>query len=168
MKNAPAIIDIEASGFGGESYPIEIGFVLPDGRQQCTLIQPHADWQHWDSSAAAVHGISREVLIAFGKPPAQVAVWLNKNLAGLTIYSDSWGHDYAWLAALYQVANLTPSFKLEHLMLITPDVKAKRWQQIQKEIELELGLKRHRASNDALILQRTWMRLIESNVFEEV
>jgi hypothetical protein len=161
----PAIIDVEASGFGSRSYPIEIGFVLPDGRLECTLIRPEPDWTHWDAPAAEVHGITRELLMAFGKPADLVASWLNDQLRGTTIYSDSWGHDYGWLAVLFDAANLAPSFTLEHLVSIMPECNAARWSQVHREVELELGLKRHRASNDALILQRTWLRLMDSNQF---
>ena len=161
----PTIIDLEASGFGSQSYPIEVGFSLPNGRLECTLIRPEPSWTHWDDSAYAVHGITRELLLAFGKPADQVALWLNKQLKGMTVYSDAWGHDYAWLAVLFDAANLAPSFKLEHLASIMPECESARWNQLHQEIEMELGLKRHRASNDALMLQRTWVRLMESNVF---
>ncbi len=160
----PTIIDLEASGFGSQSYPIEVGFSLPNGRLECTLIRPEPSWTHWDESAYAVHGITRELLLAFGKPVDQVALWLNKQLKGMTVYSDAWGHDYAWLAVLYEAANLAPSFKLDHLASIMPECESARWDQLHQEIELELGLKRHRASNDALMLQRTWVRLIESKI----
>jgi hypothetical protein len=36
----PAMMDIEASGLDADSYPIEIGYVLPDGQAHCTLIRP--------------------------------------------------------------------------------------------------------------------------------
>ena len=47
----PACLDMEASGFGRHSYPIEVGFVLGDGQSWCTLIRPAADWTHWDPAA---------------------------------------------------------------------------------------------------------------------
>ena len=62
-------------------------------------------------------------------------------------------------------ANLAPSFKLDHLASIMPECEAARWNNLHQEIEKELGLKRHRASNDALMLQRTWVRLMDSNQF---
>ena len=34
----PDIIDIEASGFGPDSYPIEIGVALSSGEKYCSLI----------------------------------------------------------------------------------------------------------------------------------
>tara|TARA_B100000809_G_scaffold12879_1_gene11818 strand:- start:1149 stop:1406 length:258 start_codon:yes stop_codon:yes gene_type:complete len=38
----PFIIDVEASGFGAESYPIEIGIALAEGSKYCALIIPSA------------------------------------------------------------------------------------------------------------------------------
>lgn len=163
VPKIPTVIDLEASGFGSNSYPIEVGFVLPNGRLECTLVRPEPTWTHWDESAYAVHGITRELLLAFGRPVDQVASWLNKQLHNMTVYSDAWGHDYAWLAVLFDAANMTPSFKLEHLASITPECTSARWNQLHHDVEIELGLKRHRASNDALMLQRTWLRLLDSN-----
>ena len=31
LRIVPAVLDIEASGFGRDSFPVEVGFVLPDG-----------------------------------------------------------------------------------------------------------------------------------------
>lgn len=42
----PAVLDVEASGFGRYSYPIEVGYALPDGRVFCTLIRPEPHWTH--------------------------------------------------------------------------------------------------------------------------
>ena len=73
MPNAlPAIIDLEASGFGKGSYPIEVGFVLPEGAMFCTLILPPPHWRHWDEKAQAVHHISRDVLQSRGKPAPDI------------------------------------------------------------------------------------------------
>lgn len=40
----PTILDIEASGFGRGSYPIEVGFVAGDGTLFCGLVRPEPDW----------------------------------------------------------------------------------------------------------------------------
>jgi len=63
----PAIIDLEASGFGRGSYPIEVGYVLPEGGNYCTLILPAAHWLHWDDTAQQVHRITRDVLLSHGR-----------------------------------------------------------------------------------------------------
>jgi hypothetical protein len=111
----PCTLDIEASGFGPGSYPIEVGFVRDDGHSWCTLIRPEPGWTHWDGAAAALHGITRATLDAHGRPAAAVARALNEALAGTTVYCDGWAHDYAWLATLFDAARLRPSFRLENL-----------------------------------------------------
>ena len=42
---------------------------------------------------------------------------LNDQLRGRTVFSDGWAHDYPWLAALYEEAEMAPSFKLDSLLL---------------------------------------------------
>lgn len=59
--NAP-ILDIEASSFGAGSYPIEVGWVLADGRSRRALIRPRAGRTRWNPRAEAWHGIGRETL----------------------------------------------------------------------------------------------------------
>jgi hypothetical protein len=44
-SDPPAIIDIEASGFGPDGYPIEIGVALSSGQTFCALILPEPEWQ---------------------------------------------------------------------------------------------------------------------------
>ena len=50
----PYIIDVEASGFGNGSYPIEVGVVLNNGEKFCTLIVPAANWTHWDEEKCII------------------------------------------------------------------------------------------------------------------
>ena len=160
--NIPTVIDLEASGFGTGSYPIEVGFVLPDGSTQCMLIKPDEGWTHWDSKAEAVHGITRATLQAYGKSPLEVASQLNRSLAGQTVYSDAWAHDYTWLSVLYEAAGLVPTFKLEHLLVLMDECSKTRWNNARTSVENELQVRRHRASNDARVLQMTWLRLREA------
>lgn len=47
----PLIIDVDASGFGDTSYPIEVGVALEQGRKFCTLISPAPERTHWDEAA---------------------------------------------------------------------------------------------------------------------
>lgn len=151
----PPVIDIEASGFGKGSYPIEVGFVLPDGSSYCTLIHPEPDWQHWDASAEAVHGIGRALLARHGRRSREVALEMNRQLHGLTVYCDAWLQDYSWLGRLFDSAELIPSFALADLRsLLTEEDKA-LWQDTKAEVAARLKLRRHRASSDARILQTT-------------
>lgn len=154
---APTILDIEASGFGLGSYPIEVGFVTSEGQPWCSLVRPEPDWQHWDPQAAMVHGITREQLVRHGRSPREIAEVLNTRLAGQTIYSDAWAHDYAWLARLYDVADCSPHFKLDNLRALLTDAQAATWHEIKRSVAQRLGLQRHRASADAWVLQQTYL-----------
>lgn len=155
----PAILDIEASGFGLGSYPIEIGFVLPDGSSWCSLVHPEPDWQHWDPEAAAVHGILREQLVQHGRSPEALCALLNERLGGMTVYSDAWAHDYTWLNRLYEVAGVSPRFRLENLRALLNDQDAAQWHEAKRRVAQSAGLQRHRASADARLLQQTWLAL---------
>ena len=161
MSGTPAtcVIDIEASGFGRNSYPIEVGYVLPDGRAHCTLIRPTPQWTHWDPAAERMHRIERETLVQHGRPPAEVAAMLNRDLAGLTVYCDGWAHDYAWLGAIFEAAGSAPLFKLETVARLLDDSRLARLGALQREARAELGLSRHRASSDARALQLALTRL---------
>jgi hypothetical protein len=155
----PTVLDVEASGFGRNSYPIEVGFVLPDGHTFCTLILPQAHWTHWDEQAAATHHIPRALLHQRGQRVELVAQKLNSDLRGLTVYSDGWANDYSWLGALFDEAEMTPAFRLENLRKLLSETEAAHWHQVKAQITAERGAQRHRASADARLLQLTFQRL---------
>ena len=154
----PVIIDIEASGFGSGSYPIEIGLALSDASSRCVLVKPQTEWTHWDREGEALHRISRATLVRFGKPARDVAMELNELLRGKTVYSDGWGFDYSWLSRLYDSVAMAPEFRLETLASILSEQQMARWDSVKKQIFAELDFQRHRASNDARVLQLTYQR----------
>lgn len=154
-----AVLDIEASGFGRGSYPIEVGFVDAQGGAFCTLIRPEPDWLHWDASAEALHGISREALQSHGRPPAWVADQLNQRLAGQVVYCDAWAHDYPWLARLFDVAGRRLGFRLADLRALLSEDEAARWHPVLEQVRTEAALVRHRASSDAKTLQMALQRV---------
>lgn len=156
---APTVLDVEASGFGRNSYPIEIGFVLPNGHAFCTLIRPEAHWTHWDAQAEATHHISRALILQRGVAVPEVARAINAQLAGQTVYSDGWVNDYSWIGALFDAADMSPAFKLENLRALLDDAQADQWHAIKAQVSSERGTQRHRASADARLLQLTLLRL---------
>lgn len=156
----PCVLDIEASGFGRGSYPIEIGFVLPDGTAYCTLILPEQGWTHWDGDAERMHGISRSLLQRHGRSTGEVAAELNQRLAGHAVYCDNWAHDYAWLARLFESAAITPSFRLRHLRELLTEDAAEQFDDTRALVASNLQLRRHRASSDARVLQLSLARLL--------
>jgi hypothetical protein len=155
-----SVLDVEASGFGPGSYPIEVGWALPDGRTGCVLVRPATHWTHWDDAAERVHGIDRAMLLEHGRPPVDVALRLNAELGGLVVYCDAWGHDYPWLATLYEEAGLAPAFRLEPAARLLRDTQLGQLDEAHRRAFDELSVQRHRASNDARALQRA-LRMLQ-------
>ncbi len=155
----PAIIDLEASGFGRGSYPIEVGFILSDGQTYCTLIRPAEQWKHWDATAEKLHHITPEILAIHGRSALEVATTLNERLRGKVVYSDGWINDYSWLGRLFDEAGLTPSFKLENLRSLLSEAEAALWHLTKDAVLAETPQHRHRASTDARVIQQTGERV---------
>jgi len=154
----PHIIDLEASGFGRGSYPIEVGLALADGSTHCYLIKPHPRWTHWDKHSEKVHGIRREILHRHGLEVREVAAQLNRLLHGQTVYSDGWAFDSSWLALLYETAGLHQAFKIAQLQTLFTPRQYETWHRTHQQLAKELNLKRHRASSDAYLIQQTFLR----------
>lgn len=152
----PTILDFEASGFGYESYPIEVGLALSNGERFCSLIQPLEDWDHWDDSAALIHQISRNDLDRYGLPISDVCLRLNQLLRGQTVYCDGWVVDKAWLNKLYYAAYLKPTFSLSPIESIQSEEQQEIWAQVRDELLTKHTFDRHRASHDALLIQETY------------
>ncbi len=149
----PTVLDVEASGFGRGSYPIEIGFVEPAGALFCSLVRPAPGWVHWDPAAETLHGISRELLQRHGRPVDWVAAELNRRLAGQIVYCDGWAHDYPWVARLFDEAELNPTFRLEDVRTLLSERELGGWDHSLRALREELRPDRHRASSDARLLQ---------------
>lgn len=156
---APVVIDVEASGFGRGSYPIEVGLVLEDGTPHCFLVRPHDEWTHWDEATAKVHKIPREALFQRGLPVTTVAERLNEILDARTVYSDGWSFDRTWLALLFEFAGRLQRFKLESVRALLNEAQAEIWHPTVDAVTTELALARHRASADASIVQRALRRI---------
>ncbi|MGM0537474.1 MAG: hypothetical protein ACQEUN_16860 [Pseudomonadota bacterium] len=157
----PTLLDIEASGFGRGSYPIEVGLARADGSTCAFLIQPLTEWTHWDPKAELLHGISRGRLAREGYPVRQVARWLNDELGEVGIaYSDSWGYDNTWLSLLFHHAGMLPAFRLEALRILLSEAQQALWSQTKEAVIREQGIHRHRAGEDARLLQLTYLRTL--------
>lgn len=155
----PIIIDVEASGFGQGSYPVEVGVALADGSRHCYLVAPARQWKSWDEEAERIHGISRELLLTHGRPLQDVAWRLNELLRNKTAYSDAWSFDMSWIGKLYDAANMRQAFRVADIGELIDEGQHGRWAELKQQVAAELGLRRHRASGDARILQETWRRL---------
>ena len=164
MNDIPLIIDVEASGFGAGSYPIEVGIAMPEGSDFCRLIRPESNWTRWDEDTEKVHGITREILQSHGKPVIEVAEQLNEILDNKIVYSDGWGYDQTWLSLLFHHAGIHQRFQLEPLTAIMSDHQMRMWERTKWGVIREFNLQRHRASSDAKILQLTYLRSLETKL----
>jgi len=154
----PYIVDVEASGFGSRSYPIEVGLALELDERYCSLIIPAPDWTHWDTAAQKLHRIARETLRVHGKPLSRVAKDLNRILGESTVYTDGWSVDKPWITRLFNEAGVSRAFAVSPLERILTEAQMEIWHETKKEIISTLDLSRHRASTDAFIVQETFVR----------
>ena len=155
------MIDLEASGFGRGSYPIEIGYALEDRKIHTYLVRPQPEWDHWCESAEKVHGLSRETLSIEGRSCRELALTLNEQLKGKTLYSDAWSYDSTWLALLFDAAELVQRFRIETLSKLLSSCEMNQWQSTKQQVLKEMDVTPHRAGNDVKILQETFIRLTQ-------
>lgn len=112
------IIDIEASGLGVDSFPIEIAWKDPNtGDYDSFLIDPSSVdyWDDWDHNAACIHGISQDELTSRGVHPIVAVQRLNSQLCGSIAYSDGLGSDTMWLSVLFEAVGIDPTFEIRCL-----------------------------------------------------
>jgi hypothetical protein len=160
------IIDVEASGFGAGSYPIEIGCVLRDGRRLCTLIKPEPDWTHWDPKAQAMHGLTRSMIERAGRPIGDVCDWLNREIGPITVYSDAWHNDWGWINRLYDAAGRVPRMRVESLRAILMEDELAGWHDTVSRVRMRQRRRRHRAATDAATLQVAYVETLASTAVE--
>lgn len=163
----PTIIDLEASGFGKGSYPIEVGFITSENELGCCLIKPVTSWVNWDKSAEKIHGIDRSILEQKGKQIDEVALWLNDTFKGQTIYTDAWMNDMCWLGLLYEEADISQNFKIESLLSLLTEEEREIWTTTYQSVLAQSKLIRHRASNDAKLIQKTYLKIKQISFHED-
>jgi len=146
----PIVIDVEASGFGPSSCPIEVELLLEGGTPLCFLVCPHDEWTQWDEAATQVHKIPREAFYTRGLAVTAVAEHPDGILCTSTVYSDGWSFDRTWLAILFEFAGRIPRFKPESTPTLLDEAQAALWHPVVDAV----ALTRHRASADASIVQQ--------------
>lgn len=151
------IIDIEASGLNFASYPIEIA-VLVDDRRKSWLIRPQPEWQYWCDTAAALHGISRELLLNEGVEAATVAHELNEFMAGTIepLYSDAAYWDADWIDTLYSSVHQTREFYIESLFDLLDDQQQTRFKEKKERLAATGQFRHHRAAEDVEMIREAF------------
>lgn len=154
----PTILDVEASGFGAHSYPIEVGVARHDGEKFCRLIRPFDSWTYWDGKAQALHGISQHDLLQHGANPKEVCLQLNAFMGCSIAYSDGWVVDHPWLIKLYTAAGVDMTFQLRAIEYLLNERQMNVWTDTKTSVLAAHTLQRHRASSDAEVIQKTYVQ----------
>lgn len=150
----PIVIDCEASSLNQESYPIEVGFVMPDETVQSYLIRPVRGWTDWNEESSKIHNIPRDSLFKDGLSVVDVATILNEQLANQICYSDSVFHETFWIDRLFQAAKMDRNFEIQNLFFLFGNQQEKKF--FLKKNELFATRERHRAGVDAWVLQQAY------------
>lgn len=165
----PCFLDIEASSFARESYPIDVAWSDAEGEIQRCLVSPRhvPHWSDWDPAAEAVHGIDRERLLRNGWDPGYVAARIEEDLRGQVVYSDAPEFDRHWLRRLFGVVDRPLPCLIDHVDELLIEVM-RRPQEMVWEVTLRIeALKAelkpkmsggHAAGYDVGYLLQLWRR----------
>lgn len=162
-NRAAAFIDVEASGLGPHSWPIEVGWVFATGEPRSMLVRPAAHWSMnaWEKSAEVLHRITPQRLITEGHSAIDTALVLNAALGGMAVYSDAPDYDSFWLFRLYDAAGIKPNYQLADL----GDLLKPLWQGEPKDLVAmaqETSPHTHRAADDVVHLQTMYRIALEA------
>ncbi|MCW8886913.1 MAG: hypothetical protein OQK12_16935 [Motiliproteus sp.] len=127
----------------------------------CSLIIPHGDWTHWTEEAESYHHIPRDSLFKHGRSIDTVADDMNRLLQNQTIYTDGWVVDQPWVIKLFHQCRKQMTFRISPLEMILNETQMELWHETKQQVTEDLGIDRHRASNDALIIQQTYNCTLE-------
>jgi len=143
------IIDIEASGLGFDSYPIEVA-ALVNGKRKSWIIKPEPDWLFWSSEAEDMHGISRLQLVNEGMRARQVVAELSEFIehSDGILYSDAAYWDTDWIETLYIAVNQLRLFHIESIYELLDDKQSLVFNKNKLKLSKSGKYRQHRAKED--------------------
>ena len=149
-----AFIDLEASGLGPKSWPIEVGWGFHGWPARSMLIKPAVNWslEAWEKSAEELHGISPDKLVQGGTPPLEVALVLNAAFANADVYSDAPSFDGFWLYRLYEAAGVRANFRLHSLANLINELTTSTPTELSAKAQ-QIAPHTHRALEDVKHMQ---------------
>jgi hypothetical protein len=149
-----AFIDVEASGLGARSWPIEAGWAFSAGEATSYLIRPDPAWaaEAWDPRAEALHEISKQELERDGRAPEAVCGDLNAGLRGVEVYSDAPDWDGFWLHRLFSTVGLKQEFAVLDFATMIRAFAGDDWERFVERAN-HIAPRRHRAGADVMHLQ---------------
>jgi DNA polymerase III epsilon subunit-like protein len=174
MVNPVPVIDLEASGLSENSFPIEVGIYVEEYGQvisESWLIKPVDIWLNdgqWSDAAFNIHRISKDTLIKEGIDGYKVCNILNQLLGDMIIYSDAPDHDQMWLSKLFNYWNIEQLFYLDYILDYEYQYYKKQlfnmsfqeWNESKADVVKEFNLTKHRAKDDALMLNKAFQKII--------
>ncbi|MEO1252396.1 MAG: hypothetical protein AAFW81_08630 [Pseudomonadota bacterium] len=149
--SAIAFIDLEASGLGPASWPIEVGWCFVEGAPSTFLIKPDAGWsdEAWEPAAEALHGVARTNLDVDGVATGEICTALNAALKDAVVYSDAPDWDGFWLYRLFAAAKMRQRFELRDFAELFAAILPAEFE-AAKVAASDLAPHRHRAAADVL------------------
>lgn len=150
-------IDIEASGLGIDSYPIECGWTVWNGEGDATLInhQPWLESSYWDSQAELLHGISKESLKDAPDAKTALKIITDKTQEGI-LFSDCPKMESIWLSLLSSASQDRMKWTIhDATSLFGKSLKDERMANSIMEKFKTTG-HHHRAQGDSLVLWKVW------------
>ncbi|MDO6565106.1 hypothetical protein Q4488_17150 [Amphritea sp. 1_MG-2023] len=138
-------LDLEASGLGPRSYPIEVAWKSTAGKSDNFLINPDSvsGWDFWDEYAEELHNLCRTEVCRKGVSADAACTRLNEQLAGQDVLSDAWEFDDFWLTRLFEATGQTMAFRLIGLpALLNPE------ELLQFQLICKGQWRQHRAMSD--------------------
>ncbi|MEE9494711.1 MAG: exonuclease domain-containing protein [Gammaproteobacteria bacterium] len=153
------LLDIEASSFSDNAYPVEIAWGNEEGIESY-LLDPSSveSWQDWSQRSEAVHGISQIMLASDGHNPREIYRKLDDIFSTKTVYSDEPEFDLHWLSAFERIFGChTKTWKIHDIrQILYTKLESGNNRSISAEEVLQKArseaTKRHRAHDDVEIL----------------
>lgn len=159
---APNVIHVEPVAVN-DGFPLEIGLVLHNGAAYCLVTQPEAHGRPVAPEQEQATGLTAEVRSCRGLPVREVAAELNRALKGDIVYLDGDGPGEALLGRLFEAADTAPSFSVATLQSLLGTEHPHNWQRAWTLALEEQRHIRNRASDRALLLQRTCLLSLDTD-----
>ncbi|MEM8935920.1 MAG: hypothetical protein AAGC77_05890 [Pseudomonadota bacterium] len=155
-----AFLDLEASGLGAWSWPIEVGWCFLDGEPETHLLRPAPQWSmgSWDQNAQALHKITIEDLQQRGESLESVCKRLNAVLQNARVYSDAPDWDGFWLYRLFEAGGVRQQFEVEDFGGFFTGIARRDIEGLIRTAQ-DVAPHTHRAGDDALHMREIF-RLI--------
>jgi hypothetical protein len=130
-----AVVDIESSGLGPDSWPVSIAWhILETGAEGHLLIQPAPTWVGWQEEAEEIHGISRDRLERDGLPVGDAARQIAQALGDVDVHSDAPALDQAWIDRIFADARRLAVPAIRRYGDLFPGAKRQEYQALVRDV----------------------------------